>query len=95
MSNQWFTTGSIQIQPFGSQSKKLKFGWTSMTGSTIIATPDRTGQIVRHSDDPDVWLVRESDRPNCWHIIVNERNEERRLGEDCFWSWGSWQKLAG
>jgi hypothetical protein len=95
MTNNSFTTGSVQfhVQPITSSSRSLRFGWSTTTGSVVIATEDRTGQLVRHGDHVDVWLVRETNKQE--HTLVNERNEEQKVGEDTFWPWGAWQKVAG
>lgn len=97
MSNTRSVTGSIQlnIQPINTSPGRIRSNWTFTTGSTIIATEDRTGQIVRHGDQPDVWLVRETNKHKQEHTLVNEHNEERKVGEDTFWPWGVWQKIAG
>lgn len=90
-----FTTGSISlhIQPISSPSRSLRFGWTATTGTMIIPSPNRCGELVRHGDEADVWLVKHSEGQV--HTLVNERNEERKVGEDTFWPWGSWNKIVG
>lgn len=80
-----FSTGSIVLGPASNVIR---------TGSTggFAGFHDRTGQLVREGESPELWLVRES--TGAEHTIVNERNEEQTLKEGSFF-WENWRKIAG
>jgi hypothetical protein len=85
----------ISFAPIHCPPRRLKATW-SVTGSTIVMGPDRTGQLVRHADDSEVFLVREtaSDESGRWHTLVDPSNQELNLTEEDFWPWGSWENLV-
>lgn len=89
----WYATGSVG--PLF-QGKNSGFHFMT-TGSFASWNPceDRTGQLVRHGDQPEIYLVRESNVSDLVHTVVNERNEEQKVGEDTFHPWGAWRKVTG
>jgi hypothetical protein len=85
-----FTSGSIQVTPIYSVSRKLNIRWSVSSGTAVFG-PDRTGQLVSHGDLPEIWLVRETltERDGRIHVIVKD-DTEQLVGEDTFWPWGAW-----